>query len=298
MEGEREQNGGGEEQQDPQGVRSRAPRNVSRGERIASLAAGGLLLAWAGPRRRSALGAGLGALGLALAGRGATGRCAAYRAAGIDTAQQSLSDRLRAKTRQARGTTGGVEIEQSVTVNRPCEKVYEAWRRLERLPEVFEHLESVHESTDGRSHWVAVGPFGTRVEWDSELTEDRPAERIAWRSLPGSAIENDGAVSFLPAPAGRGTELRVRIAYRPLAGQVLAPVLRKLSNAQVHEDLRRFKQWIEAGEVPTTDGQPHARKRAKGDGEESPKKQRPGAHTMKKVRRPQESAPAQERSAL
>jgi uncharacterized membrane protein len=271
---------------------------VSRGERIASLALGGALLAWAGPRRRSALGAGLGTLGLALVGRGATGRCAAYRAAGIDTAQQSLSSRLRAKTRQARGTTGGVEIEQSLTVNRPCEKVYEAWRRLERLPEIFEHIESVHESTDGRSHWVAVGPFDTRVEWDAEMTADRPAERIAWRSLPGSAIENEGEVSFAPAPAGRGTELRVRIAYRPLAGQVLAPVLRKLSEHQVREDLRRFKQWIEAGEVPTTDGQPHARKRAQGDGEDAPKKQRPGAHTMKKVRRPQESAPAQERSAL
>jgi uncharacterized membrane protein len=289
MQGNLESNVESEGQEAP----ARAPRNVSRGERAASLALGGVLLAWGGRRRTTALGAGLGLLGAALAGRGVTGRCPAYRAAGIDTAQQSLPKRLRAATRKARGTTGGVEIEERVTVNLPCEKLYERWRKLDRLPQILEHIESVHEGTDGRSHWVAAGPLGTRVEWDAEITEDRPGERIAWRSLPGSALENDGEVRFMPAPAGRGTELTVRIAYRPLAGEALAPLLRKLGGRQLREDLRRFKQWLEAGEVPTTDGQPHGRKRAKNESEEAPKKVRPGAQTMKKVRK----APADESEA-
>jgi uncharacterized membrane protein len=286
----------GAEGEDPEQTASgKRARNVGRNERAASVALGGLLLAYGGRRRNTALGAGLGLLGLALTGRGLTGRCAVYRAAGFDTAQRSIPQRLRAATRKARGTTGGVEIEQRLTVNRPCEKLYESWRRLERLPEIFDHIEAVHESTDGRSHWVAAGPFGAKVEWDAEITEDRPGECIAWRSLPGSVVENEGEVRFAPAPAGRGSEVTVRIAYRPLAGDTLAPLLRKLTNHQLREDLRHFKQWLEAGEVPTTDGQPHGRKRARGNGEDAPRKPRPGAHTMKKVRKAPEASA--ERSA-
>ena len=62
----------------------------------------------------------------------------------------------------------------------------------------------------------------TTVEWDAEITEERPNELLAWRSLPGSQIENSGSVRFKKAPADRGTEVHVSLKYEPPAGKARA----------------------------------------------------------------------------
>ncbi len=98
------------------------------------------------------------------------------------------------------------------------------------------------------------------MAWDAEITEDRPNELIAWRSLPNADVDNQGSVRFVPAPGGRGTEVHVSLAYNPPAGAVgsaVAMLFGEEPNQQVAGDLRRFKNIMEAGEIPTTAGQPH-----------------------------------------
>lgn len=152
---------------------------------------------------------------------------------------------------------GSVKVERVTTINKPIHEVYQFWRRFENFPRFMRHLESVEMLGEGRSRWRAKAPAGLTVEWEAEILEDRENEWIAWRSLPGSQIENSGSVRFSPAPGARGTELRVQLQYNPPAGALgrsVAWLFGKEPNQQIHEDLRRFKQLMETGEIPLSDG--------------------------------------------
>ena len=154
---------------------------------------------------------------------------------------------------------GATRVKRSITVNRPLEEIYAFWRNFENLPQFMYHLDSVRVFGPTRSHWVAKGPGDRRVEWDSEVTEDRPNESIAWRTLPGSDIEHGGSVTFERRPGGRGTIVRVTLEYRPpggMAGRALASLLNRAPEQQVADDLRRFKQIMETGEIVRSDGSP------------------------------------------
>jgi uncharacterized membrane protein len=151
-----------------------------------------------------------------------------------------------------------VRVEKVVTINKPVADVYAAWRDIERLPEIMTHLESVAETADGLSHWVAKAPLGRTVAWDAEVINDDAGRVISWRSVEGADVPNVGAVHFHEAPGGRGTELRVRIEYNPPAGALGATVAKLFGeepSQQVADDLRRFKAFMETGEHPTTEGQ-------------------------------------------
>jgi uncharacterized membrane protein len=155
-----------------------------------------------------------------------------------------------------------IRVKNSIIINRPIEEIYTFWRDFKNLPRVMEHLESVDVTSEKRSHWVAKGPAGKRIQWEAETIEDRPNEKIAWRSLEGSTVENSGSVRFEAAPGGRGTLVRVELAYRPPAGPLGATVAKLMGREpelQVEEDLRRLKQLMEAGEIITTEGQPAGR---------------------------------------
>jgi uncharacterized membrane protein len=93
-------------------------------------------------------------------------------------------------------------------------------------------------------------------EWDAEVTEDRPNERIAWRSV-GGHVDNDGSVRFVPAPGGRGTEVHVTMHYDPPGGALgrwAARLFGESPEQQVYDDLRHFKQVMETGEVVLSEG--------------------------------------------
>jgi uncharacterized membrane protein len=144
------------------------------------------------------------------------------------------------------------DVHGSVTIKAEPRAVYDYWRRLENLPRFMKHLERVEEFDGTRSHWVARAPLGMEVEWDAEITDDTPGERIAWSSTQGSQIWNAGEVTFEPAPGDRGTEVHVRLQYAPPGGQVGAAIARLLGEEpknQIKGDLRRLKQVIETGEV-------------------------------------------------
>ena len=148
----------------------------------------------------------------------------------------------------------------SFAVNCSPEAAYKFWRSFENLPRFMTHLEAVKVLDNTRSEWVAIGPMNSRIRWHAEITEDRQNERIAWRSLPDSDLENNGVVEFRLNTAGRGTVVTVKISYRlaaGAAGRAVALLLGKSPEFTVREDLRHFKSLIEAGEVATTYGQTH-----------------------------------------
>ncbi|MDP7706413.1 SRPBCC family protein [Mycobacterium sp. TY815] len=150
-------------------------------------------------------------------------------------------------------------LRAAVTVLRTPEYVYGFWRNLENLPTFMHHLQSVTTAQDGCSHWIANSPVGQPVQWDAQITEDLPGKRIAWQSLPGSGIENSGCVDFTPDPTGKSTEVRVTMAYQMpggALGKAAATLLGESPDQQVNDDLRRFKQILETGQVLRSDGSP------------------------------------------
>ncbi|HKY07119.1 MAG TPA: SRPBCC family protein, partial [Candidatus Binatia bacterium] len=151
-----------------------------------------------------------------------------------------------------------IHVVKALLINRPAEEIYRFWRDLANLPRVMQHLESVEIIDDKRSRWVAKGPGGRRIEWEAEITEDRPNQVIAWRSVENPTVQNVGSVWFEPAPGGRGTVLRVELSYRPPAGvfgATIAKLFGEEPELQVTEDLRRLKQLMETGEIISTEGQ-------------------------------------------
>jgi uncharacterized membrane protein len=157
------------------------------------------------------------------------------------------------------GSSGHRMVRAAVTVRRSPQEVYGFWRDVENLPTFMYHLKSVTADGDGRSHWVASAPAGQSVEWDAQITEDEPGRRIAWQSLPGSLVDNGGSVEFAPTPDGGSTEVRVTIGYHlpgGALGKAAATLFGESPDQQVNDDLRRFKQILETGQVMRSDGSP------------------------------------------
>ncbi|MGE5539120.1 MAG: SRPBCC family protein [Gemmatimonas sp.] len=168
---------------------------------------------------------------------------------------ERLSGRMTPQTRRHRGERG-VHVVKVVTVDRPAADLYGYWRNLENLPRIMSYLESVESTGGNRSHWCAKGPLGSRLEWDSEITEDVPDQRISWESQPGASVWNSGTVSFEESTGHRGTVVRVELHYVPPAGAVGAAVAKLFGRApeqEIQEDLRHFKQLMETGEVLLSD---------------------------------------------
>jgi uncharacterized membrane protein len=154
------------------------------------------------------------------------------------------------------GTPHAFVVRQSVTVNRPVEEVYAFWRNFENFPRFMAHVQSIRVS-GRRSHWAVKAPAGMTVEWEAELVEDRENDLIAWRSLEDADVQHSGKVRFMRAPGARGSEVRVDLAYMPpggALGRAIARLFGEEPEQQVRDDLRRFKQILEAGEIPISDG--------------------------------------------
>jgi uncharacterized membrane protein len=209
----------------------------------------------------------MGTLGAAMAADG-TDRTRALAAtlavAGVTALDAVVAQRLGAPdvdhdlaTAASRPRNHHVRVEKTVTINRPVEAVYRFWRNFENFPRFMRHVASVEELGNGRSRWKAKAPAGLTVKWDAEILQERENEWIAWRSVEGSQVENSGSVRFQPAPGARGTEVRVQLEYHPPAGtvgRVLAYLFGEEPEQQVKDDLRRFKQLVETGEIPISDG--------------------------------------------
>ena len=236
-----------------------ARHNVAKAERVGSVALGAALVGL-GVRRRDPAGIVAALFGSYFIARGATGRCVVYKALGVSTGgadtvlRASARDDVtgRAATVNARKA---VKVERSVTIDRPRAELFAFWRNFENLPRFMEHLVSVRVDSPTRSHWQAKAPAGRTVEWDAELVNEVPDEIIAWKSVGEPDVSNAGSVNFADAPGGRGTVVRVMLDYEPPAGRVgaiLSHFFSEEPDHQIREDLRKFKQLMETGEITTS----------------------------------------------
>lgn len=202
----------------------------------------------------------LSGLLLSLAGggllyRGLTGHCYTYQALGINAGEKAGNTVIPARS--------GTKVDLSVTVNRPIGELYSFWRNLKNLPGTMRHLKSVELLDGNRSRWVAEGPMGLAIEWEAEIFNEREAELIAWRSLPGSQVDTTGSVRFKELANGRGTSVTVSLKYDPPGGKVGTAIewlMGSDAEQQIDEDLRKFKSRMEAGEIPTVEGQSSGRR--------------------------------------
>jgi len=144
---------------------------------------------------------------------------------------------------------------RAAMINRPRAELYAYWRDFSNLPTFMENVKSVEILEGQRSQWTIAGPAGAEIDLVSEITEDIPGERIAWRSTEGSDVDHEGWIAFKDNAFGRGTEVRIFISYDPPAGavgKVVAKVLQREPRVQARRELRRFKQLMETGEVSTS----------------------------------------------
>jgi uncharacterized membrane protein len=214
------------------------PRNVGTAERVLSAAAGAALVG-VGVARGSWGGVLLATVGGVLAFRGTTGYCPAYGALGHSTA-----------------TPATATLDAALTINRPRSEVFGAWTPA-TLAKAMQHVAAVEPLGGGRTRWTAEGPGGHgTLTWVAEETHRAEGREISWHTLEGD-VDHAGRVTFADAPGGRGTEVHVHWTYvaptgTGLAARFVTPALELM----IRDDLRRFRALLEAGEVPTTEGQP------------------------------------------
>jgi len=175
----------------------------------------------------------------------------------------SVSEQMDAPATAARDS--GVRTEEAardekkvtaaiVTIAKPARELYDFWRDFANLANVMENVDAITVDGPDRSTWSVKGPGGRTVSWESVVTEDRPGEYIAWQSVEGSQVRNSGRVEFHDVPE-RGSVVRAVIAYDPPGGaiaQLVAKLFQREPAIQARRDLRRFKQYMETGEISTS----------------------------------------------
>jgi len=132
-------------------------------------------------------------------------------------------------------------IEKSVEVDAPLQAVYNQWTQFEEFPRFMQGVEEVRQLSDTRLFWKAE-IWGKAAEWEAEIFEQVPDQRIAWRSVTGHP--NAGAVSFQSLGEGR-TRVTLTMSYEPLGAlEKIADAL-GIVTARVEGDLQRFREFIE-----------------------------------------------------
>jgi uncharacterized membrane protein len=152
----------------------------------------------------------------------------------------------------------GIKVVRAVTIRKPAAELYAFWRDLPNLTKVIKHPVSITTRSSDESHWVVSAPGGRSVEWDAIIVNDQPGRLLAWRTREGATVENAGSVRFEDAPGDEGTEVTVALEYNPPGGKLgaaIAKLTRDSAGSQVYDALRRFKALMEAGEIPTIEGQ-------------------------------------------
>jgi uncharacterized membrane protein len=194
-------------------------------ERLARLAGGALMVY--GLLRRGAVGGILRTLGLGLV------------ATGIREAREALPS-----VGERRRT---VDIQKTLYVEAPTEQVYAFWENYENFPLFMSNVRQVQDLGGLRSRWVVNGPGNLPVEWNAVLTERDPNRVLAWRSEPGSMLDNAGVIRF--SREGTGTRIDFRFCYSPpagRAGRVMAEFFGADPRTRVNQDLGRLKTLLES----------------------------------------------------
>jgi uncharacterized membrane protein len=247
------------------GIRNRGPSNLLiRLYGIREIGAGIGILAQSRPTgwlwgRVAGDAADLGSLGWALA-QGSTDKTRAAIATAAVSGVTAL-DVLSAKNLSTTSQSGPVHVMKTITIDRSAEDLYQFWHNFSNFPMLLDQLESVQATGANQSHWKLNIAGGKSVEWDSEITEETPNSRIAWRIAPDSRLQHSGSVRFEPATGGRGTVVRVELDYAFPGAATTAKISKLFGMApgqHIETALRHLKQLMETGEIAKSDASIHS----------------------------------------
>lgn len=223
-------------------------QNVGSTERLISASSGGLLVL-KGLKHRGLAGAAMVGVGTVMLQRGVSGHCAVYDKLGVDH-KNSHNPPEPSEYHQR-----GIHVSKAYTINKPAHELFAFWRNFENFGGFMSHIKEVKVTGEKRSHWKATGPAGINVEWDAEIIAEEPDKLIAWQSLANADVHSKGSVRFIET-GDRGTQVKVTLDYIPPAGKLAAAfayLFGQEPRQQIQEDLRHFKQLMEAGEIPTNE---------------------------------------------
>ncbi len=152
-------------------------------------------------------------------------------------------------------------------VGASVDDAYKTWRDTPGLVRFMASIKSIEAIDSDRSRWTMLGAGDVPVSWTSELTEDQPGKRIAWRSTADSPIQTSGFVEFSEDPLGRGIFVTTESTFNVpsnAAARAIYSILGKNPTFIARENVRKFKSFLEAGEIPTVEGQSHGPRGLKG----------------------------------
>lgn len=133
-------------------------------------------------------------------------------------------------------------VEATVEVAVPVRTAYNQWTQFESFPQFMSGVESVTQLTDATNHWVTK-VSGVQREFDTEIVDQEPDDRIAWRSTDGKS--HAGIIRFTPLDANH-TKVKVHFEWAPETAAEKAGAALQIDEMQVKADLRKFKEFIES----------------------------------------------------
>jgi uncharacterized membrane protein len=152
---------------------------------------------------------------------------------------------LLSKQLKSRGT--GSMVEQSITVDVPVSTAYNQFTQFEEFPRFMETVEQVSQLDDTHLHWRA-SVAGKMKEWDAEITEQIPDQRIAWRSTSG--VPNSGVVTFEKVGENK-TRVCMQMSYEPESADESIGAALGGVKMTARSNLKKFKELVEARGVET-----------------------------------------------
>ncbi len=132
--------------------------------------------------------------------------------------------------------------EESIDVQVPVRTAYNQWTQFEEFPKFMEGVEEVRQLTDTELQWIAE-IAGQRREWNAQITEQQPDERIAWTSTEGAT--NAGVVTFHRLGDSQ-TKVMLQLEFEPDDAMEKAGDAAGIVKSRVKGDLERFKEFIES----------------------------------------------------
>ena len=154
--------------------------------------------------------------------------------------------------RRALSGSGETEVERSVTIEAPVERVYEFWNDIENFPRFMSHVREVRKLGPDRSRWVVAGPAGAPVEWEAVVTQRAANDSISWRTVEGSLVDHRGTVRFRPQ-GPNATLVDVRLSYRPTGGELgrgVAELFGRDPESVIDADLARLASQFRGQRAP------------------------------------------------
>lgn len=149
-------------------------------------------------------------------------------------------------------------VESKVKIRRPRMQVWNAWAPLVDLPKFLSHVDRVEDLGNGRSRWVGKATqYGGTVEWIAEEVDRVEGRSIRWRTITGQPVHQNGEIRFEDAPNGYDTIVRLNLGFEPTASptQAVAAFVSALPRRLAKNELKRFKSFLETGQIPERKGQ-------------------------------------------